>query len=1184
MKAARDRYEPWDTYVADVRDRAMDLLVPIAEEAGRLLPASGGEFMMCSPFRTDRHPSLYLCPKKGVWLDRATGETGDAIDFYRKRHRCGFREAVDGLARKAGMLTWEERRPKSGPDSFATEEGLFAMWRGTEEGHDVKRCLTDLVLLCHRELPDRVREHLVRDRGLFPETIDAEKIGWVPAALWEMARELEDIDEFGVCKPRYGEDLLWATGMFVPHHKPELRGYSQPSLVHRILFPYWRQGQVVYAIGRQYHEGVTVPINAESGYDRGGTKHKFKKLLTHNSDRTTISPVIENDTLWGEDCLRDIAGKTLLIGEGIADVLSLKQIGFPVLSPITVRFKAEDLQRMAGSLRRCNEVVLLNDNDEKRTVADDPTDLDHGQDAVRRPGWEGAVATAEALTKLGIRVRIGTVTKPEGASKSDVNSELAKGIADWQAKVDDPSRTDEEREMIRKERLQCLRRKVKEWVDHAKPLVECLLDALPPDVEVRDVTAVIERAGRSLVAASDLELDAIAKTVSDRFPFERKNVRKLLSKAAKEARAEEETRPAETAEQQKSRKVGVLYDQLSYYEKRSPGSEPARISTFSLALRKVILSEDGHGPELAHVDVIGKDQTIVFHGWTVPPRAWSSKKDFIRSFPSMRMQWSGSDDDVQAVYELLATEMDRVVHVRGTHVLGWQDAGDAPRVVVRAGTLSPQGWMEVPDIEWIPRYGGHVSNAQNYGAIGKKMLTAQTPIHAESEALLREVLSSSFELYKPTFSVPVILWFAAALAKPIFQKHFSGFPLLNVYGSSGSGKTTFTRFWWRLFCGLKNHEPLSIRTTTFTFLHDMSSSNCFPIFYDEFRPREFSVPDLKNLQAALRGAYGGETASRGRADQGVNHYNMAAPLLIAGETRLDADQAIVERCVYAAADRSWLDSPTSERVRDRFSSLRRKPIENCASFIHRWMTQQKFDTILASASEAADTYFAQSGLSIASDRVRQNLIAMVVGAQILARLADAVNATLPAVDLPAILTHLFRETIDFDGTGTDKRSGYTRDQFDAFVEDCSIMAASGVLHEGVEFSWIHGKLFLWLQGIDAARATWLQRQNRPDSSVGPRALRKIAEEKKSRGDYVLDTDARSHTNAPKGFQEGSNGFLPHTNRNRPVPAQVRGILLDPERAPSCVLSFPQSTNRVQGREAAPEEILAQGTFSRGFEN
>lgn len=84
-----------DRFLEDLKDRT-DLVSLV----GRYSPMKkvGAKFRCRSPFRTERTPSFYVDPQKGLWYDFGESTGGDAIRFLERVENLSFREAVEALA------------------------------------------------------------------------------------------------------------------------------------------------------------------------------------------------------------------------------------------------------------------------------------------------------------------------------------------------------------------------------------------------------------------------------------------------------------------------------------------------------------------------------------------------------------------------------------------------------------------------------------------------------------------------------------------------------------------------------------------------------------------------------------------------------------------------------------------------------------------------------------------------------------------------------------------------------------------------------------------------------------------------------------------------------------------------------------------------------------------------------
>ena len=67
------------------------------------LKRAGRNFKGHSPWGTDRTPSFMVSPDKGIWHDFSSNKGGDIFTFVMEMEGCTFREALEKLARQAGV-------------------------------------------------------------------------------------------------------------------------------------------------------------------------------------------------------------------------------------------------------------------------------------------------------------------------------------------------------------------------------------------------------------------------------------------------------------------------------------------------------------------------------------------------------------------------------------------------------------------------------------------------------------------------------------------------------------------------------------------------------------------------------------------------------------------------------------------------------------------------------------------------------------------------------------------------------------------------------------------------------------------------------------------------------------------------------------------------------------------------
>ena len=67
------------------------------------LKRAGRNFKALSPWTNERTPSFIVSPDKQIWHDFSSGKGGDIFGFIMEVEGMEFREALEYLARKAGV-------------------------------------------------------------------------------------------------------------------------------------------------------------------------------------------------------------------------------------------------------------------------------------------------------------------------------------------------------------------------------------------------------------------------------------------------------------------------------------------------------------------------------------------------------------------------------------------------------------------------------------------------------------------------------------------------------------------------------------------------------------------------------------------------------------------------------------------------------------------------------------------------------------------------------------------------------------------------------------------------------------------------------------------------------------------------------------------------------------------------
>ena len=117
-----------DSFIQDLLART-DIVQVIGERLD--LKKAGREFRARSPFTNEKTPSFFVNPVKQMFFDFSSGKNGTAISFLMEYDRLQFVEAVEELAKRAGLTVpreggASERLVLDGPlDALAAAERIY---------------------------------------------------------------------------------------------------------------------------------------------------------------------------------------------------------------------------------------------------------------------------------------------------------------------------------------------------------------------------------------------------------------------------------------------------------------------------------------------------------------------------------------------------------------------------------------------------------------------------------------------------------------------------------------------------------------------------------------------------------------------------------------------------------------------------------------------------------------------------------------------------------------------------------------------------------------------------------------------------------------------------------------------------------------------------------------------------
>ena len=282
----------------------------------------GPTFKSLCPFHDDHNPSFNVDPRRQRYKCWSCGEGGDVFAFVQKFERVTFPEALELLARRAGISLEKIQKNPQGP----SRAGML----------DVMTWAAEQFQQCYLDSPqaENARKYL-GERKLTGETVRKFGLGFAPASGdWLVVQ---------AANAQKSADMLETVGLIAK--RKEGAGYYD-RFRDRVIFPIRDvQGRIVGFGGR---------ILPSSPISDRAPKY-------YNSSETPLFS--KSDQLYGIDQAKQVANKAgyLAIVEGYTDVLMAHQHGIgQVVATMGTALNARHIKKLKGIVPR---VVLVFDAD-----------------------------------------------------------------------------------------------------------------------------------------------------------------------------------------------------------------------------------------------------------------------------------------------------------------------------------------------------------------------------------------------------------------------------------------------------------------------------------------------------------------------------------------------------------------------------------------------------------------------------------------------------------------------------------------------------------------------------------------------------------------------------------------------------------------------------------------------------
>lgn len=470
-----------------------------------------------------------------------------------------------------------------------------------------------------------------------------------------------------------------------------------------------------------------------------------------------------------------------------------------------------------------------------------------------------------------------------------------------------------------------------------------------------------------------------------------------------------------------------------------------RVSSFVIHGKAIIKVEREAYTRADIVCVDGSKEIDVI----LPPETWRSKQRFLEQFPDTKYKFTGSDKDVQNIMELVRKMVPVNQIKKGIKRIGFtDDCFTGPGFAI-----TKKGLDEEAGMEYVPT------------GVPLESFMKLVQAKGNPKGIMGEFAKVILKINQPQVVIPTMGWMFSCFFKEQVQKTLDYFPILAIFGTSGSGKTSMIRSLLRIFSLTEGTRIFNAGATAFTAMRMLSCTNCVPIAIDELKA-DVGRDKINFWKSHLRSAYFGETETRGRKDLSIAEYPYQAPLIVMGEMSIVREQAVAERTVAVRPERFNITSAEGKGARDAFYKLNKQiAIEELFVPIVTWVLNHGSEDFYAEWTQARAELKAMK-LPHLDDRVWGNYVTTIFGINQLERFAKHLGVNF---EVPTDLRRRAMGTLVEEILTVGQR---TKMGFDEFIECLASMASTEIIKNENHYHLDGGWLYIHLSSVIPLFRKW----------------------------------------------------------------------------------------------------------------
>lgn len=815
------------------------------------LTKQGSSLVGLCPFHSERTPSFSVSPQKNLYHCFGCCRGGDGIGFVMEKENIPFIEAVEKIAKDNGVEV--ERTDKELSDEELTtyrhKETLLAV------NEVAYRYFVDFFRTDMSDEARTARDYaFVRWSEDFCQTYG---IGYAP-------KNGKAFIEYCKAKGLTTEDLM-ETGLVRKSDDDKIYTFFR----ERVIIPIRnRWGRVIGFTGRYI-----------------GSNLKAHKYL--NSPNSIIYS--KGSTIFGIDRASRQKSSNIIIVEGAPDVLRLQSIGLEnAVATLGTSWNDAQFDKLK---RFTNSICFIPDSD-------------MAEGKLFGPGFEAVMRNGAAAMKKGFEV---TVRELPFSEEPMTEKELEELYPDYDTIPENiprikPGKNDPDSFIKTKEDYTALPEKYfVVWLAEKR--------FFEADSLVMQRNVVSEIADLLLYVNDHLILEQCIEQLS-KLHGRTKFWRDAISQARGESRRNKETTSPLDARQREVedlRQSGLFVRDNCYYTIGSEDEDPVMVSNFIMT-PMFHIGDDNNGTRIFILKNEAGDKRLleIKESEMCSLNAFQQKVGTLGNFI-----WLAKIDKLNRVKRYLYARTDTAERVRK---LGWDSSNDF--FAFGNGILVDGVFLPVDDMGIVKGSNGKAfyipATSKMYRNNPEIYQFERLMVHENRTGVSMRVFSEKLlSVFGENARIALCYLFATVFRDVIFRRT-RHFPILNLFGEKGTGKTTLAASLQSFF--IHGIDPPNLGVTSVPAMNDRVSQavNTLVVF-DEYK----NDLDIRKI-AYLKGLWGGggQTKKNTNTDGMASQTIVSTGIALCGQDKPTQDMALYTRVLFLAFTKTSFNQSERQRYED----------------------------------------------------------------------------------------------------------------------------------------------------------------------------------------------------------------------------------------------------------------------------